>query len=135
MREGDIVAQASIFVQGHAHRGRDFITGRSTTATALDIQACLLYRARGAMQRTRRPVAAANFIEHRTANTNAGKRGKTGLFTRLVTLPGLEQTDRAGLDQVFDLNTVGQTLMQPPGDTLDQLQVLIDDQAGLLNRI
>ena len=67
-------------------------------------------------------------------DADTGEGRETGVFIRLVALPGLEQPDGAGLDQVFDLHTVGQALMQTPGYALDELQVLVDDHANILYR-
>ena len=85
-----------------------------------------------AMNRTWHPVTLADFVHHGAANTDTGVSLEGSTFGRTVTLGGLEQTDHAGLHQVFKLDGRRQASHQVKGNFLDQRRVLLNELSRLL---
>src|SRR3569623_1029864 len=90
-------------------------TGPGAPLAILDLPYRVGELPRLAMHRARRPVVAADLIEHRAADADAGVGLEARTLTRIIIARRLAQTDHAGLDQVIGLHARRQSAHQVVG--------------------
>src|SRR5581483_2545551 len=85
------------------------------------------------VQRARRPVAAAQLVEHGAADADAGIGFERGAVGAAEVARRLQQADQAGLDQVAGVDARRQARHQVIGDAPHQVAVPLY-QLGLVHR-
>ena len=104
---------------------RDFGLGRRALQHLLQLADRGLDLAHVLTHAARQPVDAAQFVEHRAAYA-LHRIGLELVALFFVTVQRIEQTHHADLDQVIDLDIVGQARLELVREPLDQRCVVVE---------
>src|SRR5208282_2457491 len=103
-------------VKVNPHLLRDFIFGGGAAELAGEIAVRRINEAAFAAQFARAPVQFAETVEDGAADTELGVRTELHLLGQIELVEGVDQSDDAGMNQVFEGHVAGQALVYAAGN-------------------